>query len=206
MPSLVPLHPATRLVVWAAAVGAGQALEGAGLVIALLAAAAAIGADVRRRWLRLVSRARWLLLSLLVLLAWGTPGELLWSGSGAPTLDGIAVGATQAGRLLLMLAAVALLLETMPMATLLAGIHALLRPLARLGWHPEPAVARLALVLEYAETLPPPRDWRALLAMTDEADDGVTTSVVRIERQAASAADYAWAGAAVALAIGVWLR
>ena len=111
----------------------------------------------------LVRRARWLLLSLLVVFSWGIPGDPLWNGALSPTYEGLFEGLTHLGRLVLVLMAVAAFLEAMSLQDLLAATHALLGPLRRLGFDPDRSVVRLMLVLRYVETLPRPRDWRALL-------------------------------------------
>lgn len=205
VPHLSSFHPAARLVAWVAVVVGCQALTGWSLAAALLVGAAGLGGGPRRRWFALARRSRWLLLSLLLLMAWGTPGELLWSGGGAPTVDGVLAGATQAARLLLMLAAVAMLVEKMPTPDLLAGGYVLLRPLRVLGLCPERVVARLALVLDYVEALPPPRDWRTLLGGVEGPDTGSDGPAFRFELAAVAASDYLLAGAALALAVWAWL-
>lgn len=141
-----------------------QCLSGTGLLLAI-AALPLLGRAVLVRWLRLLRRARWLLLTLLLVLAWGVPGEPLWEQAGriAPTYEGLAEAGTQVGRLVLVLAAVASLLETTPIERLMAGAHVLLRPLAGLGLDINRAVVRLSLALHYAEQMPG-RDWKNVLS------------------------------------------
>lgn len=157
------LHPAHGLACGLLAAIAVQALTGAPLAAALLLAGLA-GPAVRGRWWRLIRRTRWLLVSLFVVLAWGVAGDpvIVDGGVLVPTAEGIAAGAVQAGRLLLVLAVVAALLETMSLAGIMAGTHVLLRPLACFGLEVDRAVVRLALTLRYAADAPPD-DWRRLL-------------------------------------------
>lgn len=157
------LHPAHGLACWLLAAVAVQTLSGTLLAGALLLAAMA-GGGVRGRWWRLIRRTRWLLVSLFVVLAWGVAGDPVVVDGGVlvPTVEGIAAGAVQAGRLLLVLAVVAALLETMPMAGVMAGAYVLLRPLARFGLEADRAVVRLALTLRYAADAPA-GEWRRLL-------------------------------------------
>jgi hypothetical protein len=70
---------------------------------------------------------------------------------------------THGGRLLLVLMAVAVLRERMPLADLLTAMHRLLEPLRRCGVDTDRGLVRLLLVLNYIETMPRPRDWRLLL-------------------------------------------
>ena len=173
------VHPATRLIAWLALLIAVQCLSGAVLLAACLFAPLA-GARVMRRGGRLVWRTRWLLLSLLLVFAWGVAGEPLWSGSLAPTREGVDEALKHLGRLVLVLVSVAAFLEFMPLAELLAATHALLAPLRRLGVDSDRGVVRLMLVLRYVETLPRPRDWKSLLDIPETA----ACETIEIEHQA----------------------
>lgn len=115
--------------------------------------------------LRMLRRSRWLFLTLLLVFSFSTPGEYLpgWPLAMAPTYEGLASGLLQAGRLLVMLTGLSLLLTTTSRELLLAGLFFLLRPLAWVGLPPERFTARLWLTLHYAESAPAssPRDiWR----------------------------------------------
>ena len=158
-----------------------------------------LGVQVLRRGSRLIWRARWLLLSLFLILAWGTAGDPVWNGAASPTLDGLAAAWTQLGRLLLVLVAVAAFLEFMPLADLLTATHFMLRPLRRFGFDPDRGVVRLMLVLRYVETLPRPRDWRSLLNVpTSNACE-----LVEVRHRPLQAQDYALAFACVAALVFV---
>lgn len=161
MPSLT-VHPTTRLIVWLLLVLAVQCLSGIALIAAFLLLPL-FGMRVVQRGGHLIWRARWLLASLLVIFSWGVAGEPLWNGALAPTQEGLLEALTHLGRLLLVLMAVAAFLEAMPLPDLLAATHALLKPLRRIGFDTDRGVVRLMLVLRYVESLPRPRDWRALL-------------------------------------------
>ena len=62
-----------------------------------------------REFFKLLRRARWLLLSILLIYAFATPGEYVGAlpDSIAPTYEGLHSGAVQALRLVAMLAALA---------------------------------------------------------------------------------------------------
>lgn len=175
----LPLHPATRLFVWLALLVAVQFLSGTMLAVACLIAPVS-GARVMRRGWRLVWRARWLLLSLLVVFAWGTAGEPLWDSALAPTHEGFLEAMKHLGRMILVLVSVAAFLEFMPLADLLSATHTWLLPFRRCGIDTTRGVVRLMLVLRYVETLPRPRDWKTLLEMPEVC----TSEVVEIDRQA----------------------
>lgn len=169
------LHPAHRLCCWLLAVVAIQSLSNLSLVLAL-AALPLLGRTIVLRWLRLVYRARWLLLTLLMVVGWGVAGEAVWEQGGlwSPTHEGLAEAANQLGRLVLVLAAVAALLETTPMARLMAGMHVLLRPFSICGLDTSRAVVRLSLALYYAEQMPA-ADWKKLLVPGRSAESFAVT-------------------------------
>lgn len=173
------LHPATRLVVWLVLVVGVQSLSGVVLALVCLITPV-LGVRVMRRGGRLIWRARWLLLSLLAVFAWGTAGEALWSSAWAPTHEGLLEASKHLGRMLLVLVLVAAFLEFMPLADLLSATHTLLLPFRRCGMDATRGVVRLMLVLRYVETLPRPRDWKTLL----ETPESWASEVVEIEQQA----------------------
>jgi len=98
---------------------------------------------------RLLRRIRWLLLSLLILYGWFTPGTPVLSvlGNYSPTWQGLAEGGARSLALVLMVAAVHLLLGVTSRAQLLAAVNRLTRPLARIGIPHERLAARMVLTL-----------------------------------------------------------
>lgn len=109
-------------------------------------------------WL-LLRRARWLLISVVLIFAYATPGEYIngLPESLAPTFEGLHAGGIQALRLVVMLAALSVLLATTDRAEIMAGIYQLSLPLSILKISPERFAARLWLTLHYVEHLPPVR-------------------------------------------------
>jgi len=161
MPNLT-IHPATRLIAWLSLLLAVQCLSDTALAAAFLLLPL-LGGRVMRRAGRLVWRSRWLLAALLAVFSWAVAGDPLWNGPLAPSDEGLREACTHLARLLLVLCVVAALLETLPLADLLAATHTLLKPLRYFAFDPDRGVVRLMLVLRYVETLPRPRDWRDLL-------------------------------------------
>lgn len=125
---------------------------------------------------KIIYRSRWLLLTMLLIYAFTTPGEYLpgWE-SYALTYEGLAQGTAQAARLVIMLSGLALLLGTTHRDDLMAGIYWLINPLRYLGVSPDRFTARLWLTLHYVEqenprsTLPFWRRFEAAAAMAEEA-------------------------------------
>ena len=124
-------------------------------------------------FLKLLRKMRWLLLFLLVIYAFNTPGEYLrgWPFDFAPTYEGLQAGLLQAGRISIMLAGVSILLTITSRESLMAGFFLLLYPLKGIGLPPERLAVRLWLTLHYVETVPPPRSVAAFLESLDKVDD-----------------------------------
>jgi energy-coupling factor transporter transmembrane protein EcfT len=152
--SVLRLHPASRILIY---VLAALAIPGLplhflpfpgllALVLLLLA---------RQAPLRLVWRTRWLLMVLLFGYAYSIPGESIWPvlGSAAPSLEGLLQGLKQSARLLVLLLWLDLLVLRLSSESLLAGLYQLLRPLDRLGAHPDRIALRLGLTLRAIEGL-----------------------------------------------------
>ena len=120
----------------------------------------------RGRFLTLLRRVRLLIMVLFVVTLFMTPGAAIFPAWGLyPTEEGVVLGLTQLSRLVGMLAAVCLLLDTTDDRSLAAGSLALLQPLAGKRQWPERAVARLLLVFHYLETAPKPRNLQDVLAL-----------------------------------------
>ena len=83
-------------------------------------------------FLLMVKRLRWLLLAILLVYGWWTPGDSLWPGAAAlsPTIDGLYLGLLRVIALIGIVAAVHLLLQSTPREELLPAIMQLIRPLS----------------------------------------------------------------------------
>lgn len=107
------------------------------------------GADWRIP-LALVRRLRWLLISLMVVYGWFTPGTALWPALGAasPVREGLSEGLLRGGALLLIALAAQLVMRATPRPQLLAALYWLARPLRAIGVSRERLAVRLSLTLE----------------------------------------------------------
>ncbi len=155
-------HPASYLISWFVFALGLQFLDWQALGwVALLTLV--LGGRVIARWGRLVWRAKWLLLTLLIVLAYGTPGYL-WHGlAWAPSIEGLEVAALHILRLILLLGSLAYLFERLPHRDFMVGLWVLVRPFRFLGLDADRSVARLALVFDYLEHAPPKGSWRHFL-------------------------------------------
>lgn len=195
-------QPSTALGLWLLAMLAIQFLDYPGLAILCLVVVREPG--VMRPWLAHVRRARWLFLSLWLVLAYNTPGEAYADLAWAPTYEGVADASLQAGRLLVMLACLAWLFVRLGRAGLVSGLWSVLQPLQRMGLDCSRLVVRLSLVMENLQTPPPPGAWRTMLASGPEIQAG--PDILHISVTSRGSADFRllFAGLAV-LAVALLL-
>jgi len=146
-------HPAAQILAWCLLVVAMQLLAPGMLLAAAGAVLLCAFAVSRHKFMQLLRRTRWILLSLLLIYAWSTPGQALPEALGvfAPTREGLMDGALQLIRLLAALAALAILLDRLHRQHLIAGLYTLFAPLRLIGLSRERFAVRLALTLHYAE-------------------------------------------------------
>jgi len=197
------LHPAAWIALWGVAAILFQRLAPAWLAaisIPVLALAAYFaGSEV----LRMLRRARWLLLAIGVLFVFATPGERLPAPMGAlgMTIDGMAAAGEHLLRLVVLLATLAWMWRALGKEGLLHGLHCLLRPVGPIR---DRIVVRLVLTLDYVEREAQARDWRAWLGAGPDDDDSPPAQSVRLPARPLSRVDRAVllaCGAALLLAV-----
>jgi hypothetical protein len=78
----------------------------------------------------MIKRLRWLLLAILLVYGWWTPGESVWPDAGAlsPSSEGLTLGLQRVMALVAIVAAVHLLLQSTSREQLLPAIMQLIRP------------------------------------------------------------------------------
>lgn len=159
------LHPATQIIVWCLLVVLLQSLKFGALLFAAGAVLLCAVAVSKHKFAQLLRRTRWIMLSLLVIYAWSTPGQAVYEPFGliSPTREGLLDGLSQLLRLLAALAALAMLLDRLHRMQLISGLYTLFAPLP--GGLRERFAVRLALTLHYAEAtmLRGKRGWRETL-------------------------------------------
>lgn len=194
------LHPSSALLIWFVALLAIQSLGHFALGIGLLLLSLVPG--VHRQWFGFVRRARWLLLTLWLIMAYHTPGEAFHDIAWAPTYEGIAEANVHALRLVLMLGALAWLFVRLGRDGLLAGLWGLLQCLRKSGFDVERLVVRLSLVLAGLQQPGPTAHWRQMLLTPPDLSTGpasVSVAVVAWQRR-----DTLYVLAAMLLAGGLW--
>ena len=147
-------HPAVSILLWICLTVAMQSLHAVGLlltVVPLLVMACALSAARLRMLLR---RTRWIMLSLLLIYAYATPGDAVFAqlAEFSPTYEGMFDGMLQLFRLVCVLAGLAILLSLLSQQQLVSGLYTLAYPLRYAGLSRERIAVRLALTLQYAES------------------------------------------------------
>lgn len=144
-------HSASVILLGFAALVAASSRDGSALFLSCFGfvLTALIGAP--SHFHLLLRRSRWLLLTMLVMFGWLTPGTPLAGLPGA-SQEGLLLTAENIARLLLALSIVALILGQLAPPALVAGIRLLLAPLVVLNVSRDRIAVRLALTLNEVET------------------------------------------------------
>lgn len=172
-------NPATKILLWIWLAIAVQGLGAVPLTLLSVALAALLLAGCSTGALLMVRRARWLLLSLIAIYAFASPGDALFPALGtfSPSLQGAQEGAMQAWRLVVLLLALGLLLRSCDRSSLLSGFYILMRPFRALGIDADRIAVRLWLTLQYAEQQPRRNMqgwWNELRSTLDPAPDAAS--------------------------------
>lgn len=165
------MHPTCALIIWLATVLALQAL-GYGGVLLLAVGLLVLGSGVLRPWSVYVRRARWLLLTLWLILAYNMPGEAFQDFPWAPTYEGIADANLHALRLIVMLGCLAWLFHYLGRDGLVSALWGLLQPCRALGLDTERLVVRLSLVLDNLQKPQEKGAWRQMLGRAPQHAEG----------------------------------
>ena len=174
-------HPAVLIFLWACITIVMQSLQSTSLLLAgvpLLMASYSFSPVLLFTLLR---RTRWIMLSLLIIYAYATPGAAVWASLDqfSPTHEGLVDGMLQLSRLAFALAGLAILLGLLSQQQLIGGLYTLAYPLRYIGLSRERIAVRLALTLHYAETamLDSSTNWRSrierMLAPAEVSQDTI---------------------------------
>lgn len=174
------MHPSSALLVWLVTVLAIPFLGLKGLFLLALLAVLGNLRSFRIFWQRYLRRARFLLLTLWLIVAYNTPGEAWQDLMLAPTYEGITEANLQALRLVVMLACLAALFAYLGRDGMVSALWGLLRPLQRLGADTARLVVRLTLVLDNLQSPQQPGAWRQMLAAADGSSHGPDLLHVRL--------------------------
>ena len=149
------MHPLVNILIFIAALLLMSGLGG--LLLLAFCSVVCVAAFIlqRQHFAVVVKRMRFFFISILLIYAYGTPGEYIWplAPDFSPSYEGIYFGLMQIERLLISLAALSLLLAANTKERLIAGLYALLYPLQFLGVNVQRFAARLLLTFHYVEQL-----------------------------------------------------
>lgn len=187
-------HPASLLLLGTAALVAASSRDGmelflSGLGLTLVALVAATS-----HMRSLLRRSRWLLLALLLMFGWLTPGTPLPGIPGA-SQEGLLLAAANLVRLLIALSTVALLLRMLSPPELVAGMRSLLAPLALLNISRDRIAVRLALTLSEVEN-----------SRNDRSREPGVAATLSLPAAVPAAIDFLLGGLAGSLLLFAWLR
>ena len=143
-------HPASLFLRWLGFLFAFSVRSGVVLILGcfIVTVWAFLAATLHLR--RLLRRSMWLMLTLFVVLFWMTPGTPL-SFMRFASVEGLHLAIMQSARVLLAIASLALVLQYLSRADLVAGIYFFLSPLSYIGVPAKRLAARLMLTLEEVE-------------------------------------------------------
>lgn len=150
------LQPATILSIWGCFVGGLQCFE-LPVLVGVAAFVILLGSlFARQRSWTLVRRTKWILLSLVILFLFSTPGQRLSGslGDAGMTWDGLMLAGEHVLRLVTLLISLAVVHQALGTEGLMTGIFHLLYPLAIWTSLRERIVVRLMLVLDQVESAP----------------------------------------------------
>lgn len=200
-------HPAAQIYLWVClALLAHAVIDFELLVMTTLTFLLAFSLN-SAQFINMMRRTRWILISILLIYAYATPGEPLWEQLGvfSPASAGLLEGLDQLFRLLTILAGLSILLSSLSQSRLLSGIYSLLLPLRIIGLSRERVAVRLALTIQYAEaTLQNKTDnWMEILEhflIPEKLDPGF----MELHRVQYTSLDLALFASVTALLLGVW--
>ena len=186
------LHPAVSILCWLIYALAVEWASGFSLALIAGLTAMLYGTqhNVSPAFFQLIKRSRWLFFSFALLYAWTVNGAWIWPqlGSFSPTLEGLETGGERIIRLVLLLAALALLLHKLSSDDLVCGLYLLSRPFAVFGFDRRAFAVRMALAMEWARSRDSARKWRmgdALNFAMNQTESG--PEEIRFESQ-----EFAW--------------
>jgi energy-coupling factor transport system permease protein len=181
---MLTFHPAAQILAWCLLVATVQHLSLSNLLLVTLLVVLAALSLSSRKLLQLIRRTRWLMLSLLLIYGYSTPGLAIFTALAqfSPTQEGVHDGVLQLARLLVALAGLAILLDKLHRQHWMAGLYTLFLPLDWLGLSRERFAVRLALTLHYAELamLRGTQRWQDILSSLSEQNNEVDTQVLTL--------------------------
>ena len=188
------LHPASLILIWLAFAFCVPWLRPVELLAIVFLFSLPLLLRHSAHYLKLLRRSRWVLISLILVYAFVTPGVAAISDLGAysPSREGLLSGGIQALRLISLLSTLALLLATTSRDRILEGLYFLLRPFVLIGVDVDRVAARIWLTLHYTEQAGSRRsgEWRERMQAALHGSGHEMTSI-KLEIGCLTRSDYA---------------
>ncbi len=209
--SRVLCHPATAVMLWLFFMIAASSVDVRGLTVLSLLLSLGFARRTGKQFLRYVRRSRWLLLVLLLVHAYSLPGApwLSQLGSYGPSEVGLQAALVQTWRLLLILAALAVLMTRLTREALLCGLYRLFTPGRYVGIEPERIAVRIWLTLSYAEALMHETGRLSFRQRIEQMFSLPAVSIEQMQPLVLPEQDFNWVYYAcllAAMAAGIWLK
>ncbi|HEY8856003.1 MAG TPA: hypothetical protein VIM43_01455 [Rugosibacter sp.] len=148
-------HPANLLLLWFSFLLAFSVRSGVVLILSCFIVMMWAYLSATLHLQRLLRRSIWLMLTLFAVFSWMTPGTPL-SLMPFVSVEGLHLAVMQSTRVLLAIASLALVLQYLSRADLVAGMYFFLAPLSRIGVPAKRLAVRLMLTLEEVERVAMP--------------------------------------------------
>lgn len=146
------LHPASLILLGLAFLLAASTRSGMFVLLLGLSGSAFSYGLARPYFLAILRRSRWLLITMLLLFGWMTPGTPV-PGVPFATQEGLMLAAESIARLLIAIATIAYLLSALTPPALVSGLRSLLAPFRLPGGFRDRLAVRMMLTLEEVETV-----------------------------------------------------
>ena len=153
--SAIHFHSASLLLLWFSFLLAFSVRSGVVLILSCFVTVMWAYLSATLHLKRLLRRSIWLMLTLFTVFLWMTPGSSL-SFIPFATLEGLQLAIMQSARVLLAIASLALVLQYLSCADLVAGMYFFLSPLRRIGVPAKKLAVRVMLTLEEVERVSKP--------------------------------------------------
>lgn len=143
-------HPASLILLWLGFLLTFSVRSGVVLILSCFVVTVWAFLSAAPHLRRLLLRSIWLMLTLFVVFFWMTPGTPL-SLMPFASVEGLHLAVMQSARVLLAIASLALVLQYLSRADLVAGMYFFLLPLSHIGVPAKRLAVRLMLTLEEVE-------------------------------------------------------
>lgn len=145
------LHPVLKFLTIIVMAVVCRSISVSGMCLCIAMMAILLGKDGNLRWARILSKMRWLLLVMLLVYAYNTPGEYLGADSLMPTYEGLHMGCNQLLYISLLSGLILWVQQTTSQQHQVYAVYQMLFPFMFSQQFRERVAVRWALTMTYAE-------------------------------------------------------